>query len=383
MPGLLRARRRLRPRQRRAPAPRSTATSGSINGQKVWTSLPTWPTGASCWPAPSRAPERTRACPTCSCRWTSRASSPPDRPAHRHRRVQRGLLRRRAHRRRSTSSARRATAGGSRWARSASSAASRRSASRSGSAASSTASSTLARRNGALDDPLIRDRLARAWIGLRDHARARAAHASADEHRRRPEAVDRQAALGRAGTATSASWPWTSLGAGRPGRAGPDDLDEWQRLFLFTRADTIYGGSDEIQRNIIAERVLGLPARGRDDRVTDCHLRLRPRPRPARTARSSSSPPPPAPASARAAARRCLEEGAAVVDQRQPTSAGWPRPRDALAAEHGDAVASPGCDVTDEAQVQALLDARGRALRRHRRDDQQRRPRRHRRRRST
>jgi alkylation response protein AidB-like acyl-CoA dehydrogenase len=39
----------------------------------------------------------------------------------------------------------------------------------------------------------------------------------------------------------------------------PDGPDEWQRLFLFSRADTIYGGSDEIQRGIIAERILGLP----------------------------------------------------------------------------------------------------------------------------
>jgi alkylation response protein AidB-like acyl-CoA dehydrogenase len=36
-------------------------------------------------------------------------------------------------------------------------------------------------------------------------------------------------------------------------------LGELQRSFLFARSETIYGGSNEVQRNIIGERVLGLP----------------------------------------------------------------------------------------------------------------------------
>ena len=46
-------------------------------------------------------------------------------------------------------------------------------------------------------------------------------------------------------------------------RGEPYDLDDWQRLFLFSRADTIYGGSSEIQCDIIAGRAPGLPRQAR------------------------------------------------------------------------------------------------------------------------
>jgi len=115
---------------------------------------------------------------------------------------------------------------------------------------------SLARDTGVLDDPVIREKLTRARIGLD---------------------VMRWHALRTIGDAAGASvtklvWANWHRGLGElamevlgaAGMVTPDeDMNEWQRLFLFSRADTIYGGSNEIQRNIIAERVLGLPREAR------------------------------------------------------------------------------------------------------------------------
>jgi alkylation response protein AidB-like acyl-CoA dehydrogenase len=113
---------------------------------------------------------------------------------------------------------------------------------------------TLARDTGVLDDPVMREKLTRARIGL-DVMRWHALRT-----------ID-----GEGASVTKLVWANWHRGLGElamevlgaAGMATGDDLSEWQRLFLFTRADTIYGGSNEIQRNIIAERVLGLPREAR------------------------------------------------------------------------------------------------------------------------
>jgi alkylation response protein AidB-like acyl-CoA dehydrogenase len=122
----------------------------------------------------------------------------------------------------------------------------------------------LARRTGAADDPVLRDKLTRARIGL-EVMRAHAVRTLAEGAR----------GIGM-GAPSVAKLLWAQwhrglgelamevLGAASTvARGAPYDLDESQRLFLFSRADTIYGGSDEIQRGIIAERVLGLPRQQR------------------------------------------------------------------------------------------------------------------------
>jgi alkylation response protein AidB-like acyl-CoA dehydrogenase len=132
----------------------------------------------------------------------------------------------------------------------------------------------LARANGAIEDTLILDRLVRAGIGL-DVLRLNALRWMTGL----TGLTGLTGPTGPTGLADGAPGPEASIGKlawarwhrdlgevamdvlGAAGTVtGPGyDLDDQQRLWLFSRADTIYGGSDEIQRNVIAERVLGLP----------------------------------------------------------------------------------------------------------------------------
>ncbi len=119
----------------------------------------------------------------------------------------------------------------------------------------------VARTNGAYDDPVVRDRIARAQVDLEvirlNALRTLSTSSGASDQ------ASQQASIAKL---LWAGWHRTlgelaMLVRGQESlTTGPDyDLDEWQRMYLFTRADTIYGGSDEIQRNVLAERVLGLP----------------------------------------------------------------------------------------------------------------------------
>ena len=51
----------------------------------------------------------------------------------------------------------------------------------------------------------------------------------------------------------------TALVADETGHGDGYLLDSFQRTFLYSRAHTIYAGSNEVQRNVLGERVLGLP----------------------------------------------------------------------------------------------------------------------------
>ena len=123
-----------------------------------------------------------------------------------------------------------------------------------------------ARANGAAKNPLIRQRIAKAEIGLR-LMRYGALRMLTDVEGGKLDP-----------TALTYKIQWAAwrrdlgelamdvLGQAGETVSGHDyAFPMLPNLFLYSRADTIYGGTNEIQRNIIAERALGLPREPRGD----------------------------------------------------------------------------------------------------------------------
>ncbi|MCR9106067.1 MAG: acyl-CoA dehydrogenase family protein [Gammaproteobacteria bacterium] len=120
----------------------------------------------------------------------------------------------------------------------------------------------LARSNGAASDPVIRQRIARAHTELKimryNSMRMLSGQSTGDG------SLQKEALIYKLFWAT---WH-RSLGELAMDVMGPEceildappyALNRLQSMYLFVRADTIYGGTNQIQRNIIAERGLGMP----------------------------------------------------------------------------------------------------------------------------
>ena len=117
-----------------------------------------------------------------------------------------------------------------------------------------------AKANGKAKDPVTRQKLAKAHAGLKimRYNALRMLSGSAED-----------AALSGAGYTYKLYWSrWhRDLGElamdvlGQNGEIGADEerMPPLPTMYLMSRSDTIYAGTDQIQRNIIAERALGLP----------------------------------------------------------------------------------------------------------------------------
>ncbi|MCX2983229.1 acyl-CoA dehydrogenase [Halieaceae bacterium IMCC14734] len=119
----------------------------------------------------------------------------------------------------------------------------------------------VAKLNGAATDPVIRQRIADAHVGLRimRFNSMRTLSGGGDDGTLQKEAMIYKLYwstwhrnLGK--LAMDVLGPESEVL-----EAGPYELNRLQSMYLFTRADTIYGGTNQIQRNIIAERALGMP----------------------------------------------------------------------------------------------------------------------------
>jgi alkylation response protein AidB-like acyl-CoA dehydrogenase len=136
----------------------------------------------------------------------------------------------------------------------------------------------VAQRNGAAQDPVLRRRLARAALGL-DTLRCNALRVLAqDAEAQASGKTEATSSMPAGGGQTApqrvafiAKYVWSNwrrdlgelamdvLGVQGLVDRGDEDVARLQRLWLESRADTIYAGTNEIQLNLIAERALGMP----------------------------------------------------------------------------------------------------------------------------
>ncbi len=121
----------------------------------------------------------------------------------------------------------------------------------------------LALEQGAYDDPRLQQRLAQAYVEVRLFQLHNWRSLSRLEHGRE---------LGPEGSALKLYWSEMSqrlhqtalavLGDAAPlwrGATNNPGNGAWQRAWLYYQSSSIFAGTNEIQRNIIGERVLGLP----------------------------------------------------------------------------------------------------------------------------
>jgi alkylation response protein AidB-like acyl-CoA dehydrogenase len=121
------------------------------------------------------------------------------------------------------------------------------------------------RRNGAalIDEPSVRERLARSYVDVQLMRLANLRYITRYMRGLPPGAETSYMKLywvtaeqGLCDLALSLAGP---AGLAMPGSPRAVNAGEWLRLYFMSRAASIYGGTEDIQRNIIAERVFGLP----------------------------------------------------------------------------------------------------------------------------